>query len=99
MRRIISCSIVTALAATGALVAGPGSSGAAPSAGSTATVSSGGYVVVYRAGASAAAARRAIASSGGTIVQENRSLGYAFVRSSSDQFRSAAAEADRKSVV
>ena len=92
MRRTIFCTILATIAATGALFAGPAPSGALQSTSASAPAPRvGEYVVVYGSGASAAAARRAIASSGGTMVSENRSLGYALVRSGNDEFPAAAA--------
>ncbi|WP_432483848.1 S8 family serine peptidase [Kineococcus esterisolvens] len=101
MRKIVLSSAVSVtlvaatLAATQTASSADPTSTAAPAAaaGGAAVRTAGEYVVVYDEGTTDAAARAAIAAAGGTVVSSNESVGYAFVRTESEQFAAAAAAA------
>jgi subtilisin family serine protease len=80
MRKIVLSSIVTVLAAAGALLVPAGPGGAAD------TAEARGYLVLYASDASLADGRAAIAAAGGVVISENAAVGLAEVTSTNPAF-------------
>ncbi|WP_432494000.1 S8 family serine peptidase [Kineococcus auxinigenes] len=101
MRKIVLSSALSVSLVAATLAATQTASSADPTASTTTGTVAGGvtvrtageYVVLYDEGTTDAMARAAIAAAGGTVVSSNESVGYAFVRTESEEFAARAEQA------
>ncbi|WP_432537588.1 S8 family serine peptidase [Kineococcus arenarius] len=101
MRKIVLSSALSVSLVAATLAATQTASSADPTSATTAGTVAGGtvvrtageYVVLYDEGTTDAVARAAIAAAGGTVVSSNESVGYAFVRTDSEEFAARAEQA------